>query len=366
MTGPGFDDLGWARPDTDREARTGLPEIVFGPGKSAGQIAAVVRSLLAANDGPVLVTRADQETAQAVLGEVPDGRYDPAARLLSWRSAVAVAVPGARDVRGDLGRPGGGRGGRRGDCARADRRDGCRRRRGRRTPAAGPAGAARRGRRGDLHRRDGGRVGQRGRRHGGLPGDRGADLGGLRGQPGRGDSAAGDAAPRARPDWSWSTSTPASPPRSPRTGWPGRRVADDPLAQPVQRDLRGHAARRPVGAGRADRGRTRVGGVDRGGRLVAGADRGDARRADGEPGNRAHCRERRRRRASGRRTVAAGRLGPAGTRRRAGDQGGAGAGRGGVGAARRSGRRCAPARDRWPGHRGGHRRGGRRAARAAG
>ena len=90
MTGPGFDDLGWARPDTDREARTGLPEIVFGPGKSAGQIAAVVRSLLAANDGPVLVTRADQETAQAVLGEVPDGRYDPAARLLSWRSAVAV------------------------------------------------------------------------------------------------------------------------------------------------------------------------------------------------------------------------------------------------------------------------------------
>ena len=53
----GFEDLGYARAGTDREARLGLPEVIDGPGKSAAQIAGVVASLLAANSGPVLATR---------------------------------------------------------------------------------------------------------------------------------------------------------------------------------------------------------------------------------------------------------------------------------------------------------------------
>ena len=104
--GPGFTDLGWARPDTDREARQGVPEVVFGPGKSAGQIAEVVRSLLAANSGPVLVTRVEQAVADQVLDRLanrPDGRYDgrynAEARLLVWRPAAprgfALAVVSA-------------------------------------------------------------------------------------------------------------------------------------------------------------------------------------------------------------------------------------------------------------------------------
>ncbi|MGQ0572773.1 MAG: nickel pincer cofactor biosynthesis protein LarB [Pseudonocardia sp.] len=86
----GFDDLGWARPDTDREARLGLPEVVYGPGKSAAQVAGVVRSLLAANTGPVLVTRVSPQVAAEVLAAVPDGRHDPAARLLAWRRAAPL------------------------------------------------------------------------------------------------------------------------------------------------------------------------------------------------------------------------------------------------------------------------------------
>ncbi|MEU9554378.1 nickel pincer cofactor biosynthesis protein LarB [Streptomyces fumanus] len=87
--GPGFADLGFARVDTAREARQGLPEVVYGPGKTAAEVTAIVQRLLTANTGPVLVTRVDAGTAGEVLGEVPGGRWDEAARLLVWRPAPA-------------------------------------------------------------------------------------------------------------------------------------------------------------------------------------------------------------------------------------------------------------------------------------
>ncbi len=90
MTGArGFEDLGYARPDTGREERLGLPEVVYGPGKTVEQIVGVVRSLLAANDGPVLVTRLTADVAAAVGAEVPGGAFDDVARLLVWRPAAA-------------------------------------------------------------------------------------------------------------------------------------------------------------------------------------------------------------------------------------------------------------------------------------
>jgi NCAIR mutase (PurE)-related protein len=93
-------NLGFARVDLDREDRQGLPEVVYGPGKQPRQIRDIVRVLLTHNTGPVLVTRVDDETAGAVLAEVPGGRYDAASRLLVWRPAssrsftVAVATAG--------------------------------------------------------------------------------------------------------------------------------------------------------------------------------------------------------------------------------------------------------------------------------
>lgn len=85
-------DLGFARLDIDRERRQGLPEVVYGTGKTIEQIQAVVRVLLERNDGPVLVTRVDSERAAAVLAAVPDGEYVDDARLLVWRRAAARAV----------------------------------------------------------------------------------------------------------------------------------------------------------------------------------------------------------------------------------------------------------------------------------
>ncbi|MFC3897906.1 nickel pincer cofactor biosynthesis protein LarB [Lentzea rhizosphaerae] len=101
MTGSDAVDLGFARVDVGREARQGLPEVVYGTGKTAVQIVSIVRTLLQHNDGPVLVTRV--ESASEVLDAVPGGSYDESARLLVWRPAprstftVVVAAAGTAD-----------------------------------------------------------------------------------------------------------------------------------------------------------------------------------------------------------------------------------------------------------------------------
>ena len=97
----GFSDLGYARVDTDRESRQGLPEVVYGPGKRPEEITGIVTQLLARSSGPVLVTRVEPEIAAAV--EVPGGSYQETARLLVWRPAperdfgLCVATAGTSD-----------------------------------------------------------------------------------------------------------------------------------------------------------------------------------------------------------------------------------------------------------------------------
>lgn len=105
-TPPGGDallDLGFARVDLDRERRQGLPEVVYSPGKTPEQIAAIVTGLLRHNSGPVLVTRVEPETDAALRRLGLDGAYDREARLLVWRPAaeracgVTVVAAGTSD-----------------------------------------------------------------------------------------------------------------------------------------------------------------------------------------------------------------------------------------------------------------------------
>jgi pyridinium-3,5-biscarboxylic acid mononucleotide synthase len=80
-------ELGFATVDVDRERRQGLPEVVYGPGKTPEQIAEIVRVLLATATGPVLVTRIEADAAAAVREAVPDGEYHDLARIVVWRPA---------------------------------------------------------------------------------------------------------------------------------------------------------------------------------------------------------------------------------------------------------------------------------------
>jgi hypothetical protein len=87
-----FIDSDHARVDTHRALRHGLPEVVFGLGKTVEQIADVVRTLRSAEQ-PVLVTRVEHDAAGRVLQVLPGGDYDADARLL-WFGPAEVPDTG--------------------------------------------------------------------------------------------------------------------------------------------------------------------------------------------------------------------------------------------------------------------------------
>jgi NCAIR mutase (PurE)-related protein len=98
-----FADLGFARVDHHRVLRQGLPEAVYGPGKTPEQCAAIVAELLAEPDGgPVLLTRASPEQAEAALAANPGGRSR--GTTVVWRPAlhrpgrVLVVTAGTADL----------------------------------------------------------------------------------------------------------------------------------------------------------------------------------------------------------------------------------------------------------------------------
>ena len=70
---PFQDTGGFAKVDLHRRLRCGFPEVIFGQGKTAEQIEAILRTLLAHEQGG-LVTRVDPRGRRAPRGGVPRGR----------------------------------------------------------------------------------------------------------------------------------------------------------------------------------------------------------------------------------------------------------------------------------------------------
>jgi len=73
-----YAELGYAKVDHHRPLRQGVPEAVYGPGKTAEQCAGIVAELLSAGAGPVLLTRASEAQAAAVSAMAPGGERVPA------------------------------------------------------------------------------------------------------------------------------------------------------------------------------------------------------------------------------------------------------------------------------------------------
>ncbi|WP_274653161.1 nickel pincer cofactor biosynthesis protein LarB [Paenibacillus humicola] len=85
-----FEELGFSKVDTDREARTGHPEVVFGQRKTPEQIAAIVERLVGRH-GRALVTRAERPAADAVQRLFPEAVYDEVSGIVSiGRSPVEL------------------------------------------------------------------------------------------------------------------------------------------------------------------------------------------------------------------------------------------------------------------------------------
>ena len=75
-----FEDLGFARLDNHRGLRRGVPEVVFGEGKSADQIATIGRRMIA-NGTNLIVTRLDADKARAVKRKLRKLDYHADARI---------------------------------------------------------------------------------------------------------------------------------------------------------------------------------------------------------------------------------------------------------------------------------------------
>lgn len=58
-----FADLGFAKPDLDRQQRQSVGEVIFGEGKSAHQIVSIAYALMNGGQKRVLITRMDEEKA---------------------------------------------------------------------------------------------------------------------------------------------------------------------------------------------------------------------------------------------------------------------------------------------------------------
>jgi len=87
-----FEDLGFANVDHHRALRAGMPEVIFGPGKTPSQIASIF-SRLARHGGNILATRASQEQLAAVRKKVPKAEYQPLARAIVAAGADGVILP---------------------------------------------------------------------------------------------------------------------------------------------------------------------------------------------------------------------------------------------------------------------------------
>jgi len=100
-----FEDLGFAKVDHHRALRVGMPEVVFGEGKTPAQLAQIF-SRLAQHEGNVLATRASKEQFAAVNKKVRRAQYRELARAIVLqrdekkygKGIIAVVSAGTSDI----------------------------------------------------------------------------------------------------------------------------------------------------------------------------------------------------------------------------------------------------------------------------
>ena len=101
-----FKDLGFARVDTHRAIRQGMPEVIYCPGKTVEQIVAVA-SALRENHNLIIGTKASPELATAIKKQMPEVNYYPLGKIVLWGElpskpkstfAVNIVTAGTADL----------------------------------------------------------------------------------------------------------------------------------------------------------------------------------------------------------------------------------------------------------------------------
>jgi NCAIR mutase (PurE)-related protein len=100
-----YQDLGFAKIDHHRELRKGIPEIIYGLGKTGPQILKIGREIIR-KGGNLLVTRVEPEVYRAFKGKIPGAVYNPAARTITMKQKevargkgkIVVMTAGTSDI----------------------------------------------------------------------------------------------------------------------------------------------------------------------------------------------------------------------------------------------------------------------------
>jgi NCAIR mutase (PurE)-related protein len=100
-----YEDLGFAKLDHHRELRTGMPEVIFGAGKTVAQVARIFAHMAQAG-GNVLATRVSSEMFEAVHAVEPRAEFHERARAITLmqepavpgKGTVAVVCAGTSDL----------------------------------------------------------------------------------------------------------------------------------------------------------------------------------------------------------------------------------------------------------------------------
>ncbi len=102
-----FEDLGFAKLDTDRKERTGFAEVVFCQGKDDSFLTQIFKKLFEKN-GEVLGTRATEAQAELLKKTFPDLTYDKVSRIIRIEKSqkekkeqigkIAVCCAGTADI----------------------------------------------------------------------------------------------------------------------------------------------------------------------------------------------------------------------------------------------------------------------------
>ena len=101
-----FEDLGFAVPDHHRTMRTGMPEVIYAPGKTGSQIIKLVSSIKKTGVD-VLVTRTDKNLFKRIKTRFHSATFNPDARIIHiptrkkktiYDGTILVITAGTSDI----------------------------------------------------------------------------------------------------------------------------------------------------------------------------------------------------------------------------------------------------------------------------
>lgn len=101
-----FENLGYAKVDNQRGLRQGVSEVVYGQGKTAEQITGICKSMQAAGQKRVLITRLSEDKAELIGGQFGDFSYFEQAQIgvcggfseVDGNGCILIAAAGTSDL----------------------------------------------------------------------------------------------------------------------------------------------------------------------------------------------------------------------------------------------------------------------------